>query len=43
MSALFPLGQIVAEPGALAALERAKQPPIRLSNRLCNPDLSAPS
>jgi hypothetical protein len=28
MSALFPLGQIVATPGALAALERAKQPPI---------------
>ena len=23
----FPLGQIVATPGALAALERAKQPP----------------
>jgi len=27
MSALFPLGEIVATPGALAALERAKQPP----------------
>ena len=27
MSTLFPLGQIVATPGALAALERAKQPP----------------
>ncbi len=27
MSALFPLGQIVATPGALAALKRAKQPP----------------
>jgi hypothetical protein len=27
MSALFPLGQIVATPGALAALERANQPP----------------
>jgi len=27
MSALFPLGQIVATPGALAALERAKPPP----------------
>jgi hypothetical protein len=27
MSELFPLGQIVATPGALAALERAKQPP----------------
>ena len=27
MSALFPLGQIVATPGALAALERAKQAP----------------
>ena len=27
MSALFALGQIVATPGALAALERAKQPP----------------
>ena len=27
MSALFPLGQIVATPGALAALERSKQPP----------------
>src|ERR1035438_5905254 len=27
MSALFPPGQIVATPGALAALERAKQPP----------------
>jgi hypothetical protein len=27
MLALFPLGQIVATPGALAALERAKQPP----------------
>ena len=27
MSALFPLGQLVATPGALAALERAKQPP----------------
>jgi hypothetical protein len=27
MSALFPLGQIVATLGALAALERAKQPP----------------
>jgi len=27
MVALFPLGQIVATPGALAALERAKQPP----------------
>ena len=26
MSALFPLGQIVATPGALAALERAKRP-----------------
>jgi hypothetical protein len=26
MSALFPLGQIVATPGALAALERPKQP-----------------
>jgi len=26
MVALFPLGQIVATPGALAALERAKQP-----------------
>jgi hypothetical protein len=26
MSALFPLGQIVATPGALAALESAKQP-----------------
>jgi hypothetical protein len=25
MSALFPLGQIVATPGALSALERAKQ------------------
>jgi hypothetical protein len=25
MSALFPLGQIVATPGALAALQRAKQ------------------
>jgi len=24
---MFPLGQIVATPGALAALERAKQPP----------------
>ena len=27
MVALFPLGQIVASPGALAALGRAKQPP----------------
>ncbi len=27
MFALFPLGQIVATPRALAALERAKQPP----------------
>lgn len=27
MVALFPLGQIVATPGALAALERANQPP----------------
>jgi hypothetical protein len=27
MPALFPLGQIVATPGALTALERAKQPP----------------
>ncbi len=27
MSALFPLGHIVATPGALAALDRAKQPP----------------
>jgi len=27
MAELFPLGQIVATPGALAALERAKQPP----------------
>jgi hypothetical protein len=27
MSELFPLGQIVATPGALAELERAKQPP----------------
>ena len=27
MFALFPLGRIVATPGALAALERAKQPP----------------
>jgi hypothetical protein len=27
MSALFPLGQIVATLGALAALERAKQSP----------------
>ncbi len=26
MSALFPLGQIVATPGALAAIERAKRP-----------------
>jgi len=24
---MFPLGQIVATPGALAALERTKQPP----------------
>ena len=28
MFPLFPLGQIVAAPGALAALERTKQPPI---------------
>jgi hypothetical protein len=27
MFPLFPLGQIVATPGTLAALERAKQPP----------------
>jgi len=27
MDALFPLGQVVATLGALAALERAKQPP----------------
>ena len=27
MFSLFPLGQIVATPGALAALERAQQPP----------------
>jgi hypothetical protein len=27
MFRLFPLGQVVATPGALAALERAKQPP----------------
>ena len=27
MSELFPLAQLVATPGALAALERAKQPP----------------
>ena len=27
MFPLFPVGQIVATPGALAALERAKQPP----------------
>jgi hypothetical protein len=27
MFPLFPLGQIVATPGVLAALERAKQPP----------------
>ena len=27
MFPLFPLGRIVATPGALAALERAKQPP----------------
>ena len=27
MFPLFPLGQIVATPGALAALERVKQPP----------------
>jgi len=27
MFPLFPLGQIVATPGALAALERANQPP----------------
>jgi hypothetical protein len=27
MFLLFPLGEIVATPGALAALERAKQPP----------------
>ena len=27
MFTLFPLGQIAATPGALAALERAKQPP----------------
>lgn len=27
MSALFTLGQVVATPGALAALEGAKQPP----------------
>jgi hypothetical protein len=33
MSALFPLGQIVATPGALAALEKAKQPPAYLLAR----------
>jgi hypothetical protein len=27
MFPLFPLGQIVVTPGALAALDRAKQPP----------------
>jgi hypothetical protein len=33
MSPLFPLGQIVATPGALAALERAKQTPTRFLAR----------
>lgn len=33
MFPLFPLGQIVATPGALAALERAKQPPTRFLAR----------
>ena len=33
MFPLFPLGQIVAKPGALAALERAKQPPTRFLAR----------
>ena len=37
MFALFPLGQIVATPGALAALERAKQfPNPRLHDALRN-------
>ena len=33
MFPLFPLGQIVATPGALAALERAKQMPTRFLAR----------
>jgi hypothetical protein len=33
MFPLFPLGQIVATPGALAVLERAKQPPARFLSR----------
>ena len=33
MFPLFPLGHIVATPGALAALERAKQPPTRFLAR----------
>ena len=33
MFPLFPLGQIVATPGALAALDRAKQTPTRFAAR----------
>jgi hypothetical protein len=42
MSELFPLGQIVATPGALAALERAKQPPTCFLARHAIGDWGAP-
>ncbi len=38
MFSLFPLGQIVATPGALAALERAQQPPICFLTRHASGD-----
>jgi hypothetical protein len=42
MFPLFPLGQIVATPGALAALERAKQPPRMFLGPSCNRGLGRP-
>jgi hypothetical protein len=38
MVALFPLGQVVATPGALAALERAKQTATLFLDRHANGD-----
>jgi hypothetical protein len=38
MFPLFPLGRIVATPGALAALERAKQPPACFVSRHASGD-----
>jgi hypothetical protein len=40
MPVLFPLGKIVATPGALAALERAKQPVPRQNCHQAFKDLS---